>query len=305
MLIIWYARSHKVTTLSTFMSGVANYYADHDLGQLQRGRRYQQTMKGVSNFFGLAESTQPKAAIEWSQLVRLVDHLDSAPTSASFESARDRCLYLFSFYALLRLREIVGTRFTWQHVIEHEWGLELIVPYSKTNLRPAPVRIVARPDAYCPLRAYHAYRQHTDRRLLAPALPVFRAHIDRSTPLDTAAALSAFKQRLASVLQVDPSLYGWHSWRRGGTTALFLAGVPDSLIAAHGRWLSLTYRRYFDSSVHCTLPTARLLQATSSDAASTAAGTAAAALAHAAATVDDSSSSTQHAPQQPRSSRRH
>ena len=38
-----------------------------------------------------------------------------------------------------------------------------------------------------------------------------------------------------------------------------LAGVSDSLIAAHGRWKSFTYRKYFDTNLHHILPTYRLL----------------------------------------------
>lgn len=261
-LLVWYARSHKITTLSGFMSGVANYYQEHELGTLARGRQYAQTMKGLHNFFGLSESAQPKTALTWTQLTRLVDHIDSLPIS--FALARDKCLYLFSFYGLLRLRECVSPRLTWDHVRMHEWGMEIIVPFSKTNLRPVSVRIVSRPDSYCPTRAYQQYRSLTHPKLRASTLPFFRLEADRSSPLTTDAALSTFKHRLSTHLHLSAADYGWHSFRRGGTTALFLAGVPDSLIAIHGRWLSLTYRRYFDPSVHFTLPTAQLLTATAS-----------------------------------------
>ncbi len=259
-LLVWYARTHKITTLSGFMSGVANYYAEHELGTLSRGCRYAQTMKGLNNFFGLSESVQPKTALTWTQLTQLIDRLDSVPVS--FVSARDKCLYLFSFYALLRLRECVSPRLTWDLVRLHDWGVEIVVPYSKTNLRPVSVRVVSRPDAYCPARAYQSYRALTHRRLRAPCLPFFRLESDRSSPLSTDVALTSFKRRLSTGLQLPAADYGWHSFRRGGTTALFLAGVPDSLIAIHGRWLSLTYRRYFDPSIHFTLPTSQLLAAT-------------------------------------------
>ena len=242
------------------MSGVANYYAEHDLGVMCRGRRYAQTMKGLHNYFGLSESVQPKTALTWSQLTTLVDRFDAVPVT--FVSARDKCLYLFSFYALLRLRECVSSRLTWDLVRMHEWGMEIVVPYSKTNLRPVSVRIVSRPDAYCPVRAYLAYRALTHPKLRTASLPFFRQEADRSAPLTTDSALSAFKHRLSTELHLSASEFGWHSFRRGGTTALFLSGVSDSLIAIHGRWLSLTYRRYFDSSIHFTLPTSQLLDAT-------------------------------------------
>ena len=50
----------------------------------------------------------------------------------------------------------------------------------------------------------------------------------------------------ALALRQDPTDYSGHSFRRGGTTALLLAGVPEATIAAHGRWKSLAYRGYFD-----------------------------------------------------------
>ena len=47
-------------------------------------------------------------------------------------------------------------------------------------------------------------------------------------------------------LHQPPCDYSGHLFRRGGTTALQIAGVPESTIASHGRWKSLAYRSYFD-----------------------------------------------------------
>jgi hypothetical protein len=44
----------------------------------------------------------------------------------------------------------------------------------------------------------------------------------------------------------DPTQYAGHSFRRGGTSALKLAGVADSIIQLHGRWRSDAYRAYID-----------------------------------------------------------
>ena len=41
--------------------------------------------------------------------------------------------------------------------------------------------------------------------------------------------------------------YAGHSFRRGGATALKLAGVADSDIQRHGRWKSNAYKLYFDA----------------------------------------------------------
>ena len=115
---------------------------------------------------------------------------------------------------------------------------------------------------YCPTRAFDAYHTSTPPPLRLGTLPFFRASASRSTPLTYASALSTFKQRMRDVLHTNNEHYGWHSFRRGGTTAMFHAGVPDSLIALQGRWASLTYRRYFDNAQHHTMATSMLLHAT-------------------------------------------
>ena len=53
------------------------------------------------------------------------------------------------------------------------------------------------------------------------------------------------KRHVADV-GLDPAHYSGHSLRRGGCTAMFLAGVNETFIAAHGRWRSLAYRKYLD-----------------------------------------------------------
>ena len=42
--------------------------------------------------------------------------------------------------------------------------------------------------------------------------------------------------------------FAGHSFRRGGASALFAAGVPEAAIQRHGRWKSLTVRDYFDNT---------------------------------------------------------
>ena len=48
----------------------------------------------------------------------------------------------------------------------------------------------------------------------------------------------------------DPSLYSSHSFRRGGCTWAFKAGVPTGLIQHHGDWLSECYKRYLAFNFH-------------------------------------------------------
>jgi len=157
--------------------------------------------------------------------------------------------------------------------------LALTIPYSKTNLRPVVIRVCARADEVCPLAAYDRYVAMIPSRLRLPSFPLFRACSDRHLPHDLELANSTLLRRVADVLKKGHThqsqsshaqqsnshthhTHGWHSFRRGGTTLMFIAGVPESLIAAHGRWSSLTYRRYFDNSVHQLMPTQRVMRFT-------------------------------------------
>lgn len=256
-LMIHYIKTHKITTLSSFMAGVANWYAVHTLGQLPRNRLYTDVKAGLENMFGLSESSDPKTAFTFDDIRTLIRSIDVT----TFNGARDALLYLVSYYGLLRRSE-TGSRLTLAHVVRHDWGLAITIPYSKTNLRPVTIRICARGDNVCPLSAYDRYISMIPIRLRHPSLPLFRACIDRSSPHDIDSANSELLRRVAVYLNRDAKTYGWHSFRRGGTTLMFLAGVPESLIASHGRWSSLTYRRYFDNTMHQLLPTIRVMRFT-------------------------------------------
>jgi len=69
-------------------------------------------------------------------------------------------------------------------------------------------------------------------RSLYTAAKGYRAHV-----------LFSVKNIVAGILGRDHHDYSGHSFRRGGTTAMYEAGVLETLIAMHGRWRSLAYRK--------------------------------------------------------------
>ena len=115
--------------------------------------------------------------------------------------------------------------------------------------------MIATGDDFCPVRMFSLLR-----RLVAAA--------GGGNPFTAtyASFLGSIKLRcvLAGVTKkgIKP-----HSLRRGGTTALALAGVPEAMIQAHGRWSSLEYRKYIcylDSALQ-RRPTAMLWAARRKD----------------------------------------
>ena len=60
--------------------------------------------------------------------------------------------------------------------------------------------------------------------------------------------VSVFRSRLARMGVDNPSRFRGHSFRRGGATWAFRAGVPGELIQIYGDWASDAYKCYLEFS---------------------------------------------------------
>jgi integrase len=175
-------------------------------------------------------------------------------------------MYCLSFYALLRISEV--HRLTWGDINTGSGThVGVTVPYSKTSLTPVVVRLAVRGDWACPKAAYEQYLLAVAKALVGTGIrprksdPLF---INNPKVLTSAVTEPQSQQLLKSIiartLNVDPTPYAWHSFRRGGCTAMLNARVPDSIVQSHGRWRSDCYIRYYDSTnIESLLPT-QLLQ---------------------------------------------
>ena len=103
ILISVYATTHKVTSLTTFVSAVA-HDARRRFGQdatLPRHGLYRQTRAGIEKFYGDTATPTPKALVYLDDLCTFARLLPRH----TFEGARDGCACLLAFYGLLRIRE--------------------------------------------------------------------------------------------------------------------------------------------------------------------------------------------------------
>lgn len=241
-VVILYAQGHRITTVSNFVSGVRDYALGRGHPELPRNRLYRAVRSGLDNWFGDTNIPRPKQGITLDNLFRFRTHLDLT----LFDDARDWCACLFAFYGLLRVKEYTCGGLRIKDVKPRKWGVSLTVPYSKTTLIPATVDIIRRDDDLCPLRAYSSYHELIPLSHLRPDLPFFFASTSSFSPLLDSSFIRRVRELIQRSSQRDPLTYAGHSFRRGGTTALALAGVPEATIASHGRWKSLAYRGYFD-----------------------------------------------------------
>lgn len=246
LVIAAYARHHKITTVGGFVSALVNLAQCLGHPELPRSALYTRFRTGLDNYYADTNVSHPKHSITLSDLCSFYPHMQVA----TFSGARDWCACVFAFFGLLRINEYTNGALRMEHVQVLEWGVRLTIPFSKTSLAPTQVELVRRHDQLCPARAwerYHALRPL--RGLSLPGDPVFVT--------DTAGTIAPltdreFITRIRAVILLafngtrDVSDFAGHSFRRGGASAMQLAGVPDSVIQTHGRWQSDAYRVYLD-----------------------------------------------------------
>lgn len=241
-VIIIYAHAHKITSLAGFISAVQQYAVSRFHPDLPRHRLFTAVKTGLENWYGDTNICQPKQAITVDDLLAFRRHLK--PTN--FTHCRNWCACLFAFFGLLRINEYCNGALLVKHVVVERWGVSLIIPYSKTSLIPTEVDIIKRSDVLCPLLAYRAYVSFLPQELRQPGHPFFLQSIDAVAPMTDSSFIANIRALVSSALGRDPAVYAGHSFRRGGTTALLQAGVPEATIASHGRWKSQAYRGYVD-----------------------------------------------------------
>lgn len=242
LVAIVFCRTHKITTLAAFISGISHFHLVHGFGILPRGYTYANVMKGLHNFYAADNRSIPKTALTLSNLKTFHSWINWS----SFEGVRDWCMFLFAFFGLLRVGEYCDGALRVKDVKLFIWGIELVIPFSKTSLHPSLIDLAARGDFLCPVLAFKRLLYFRNHSALNGDSAFFTQSAASIIPLTEAAFITRLRFLVRSALGVDPSSYAGHSFRRGGTSALALAGVPESAIALHGRWSSLAYRRYFD-----------------------------------------------------------
>lgn len=258
LILAAYCLGHKITTLKVFTSALNRLSQERWGRDLPRHRLYQDTRTGLENYYGDQNVASPKRAITMDDLRAFHSILDLR----YFENARDWCACLLAFFGLLRIGEYMNSGLRFSHVQLTPYGLDVTVPFSKTSRLPATVTLATRSDELCPVRAFTTYVTFFPALGLPcnPHSPLFIARLrDRTVIVSMSEA--DFIDRLRSFIAAsfperDTKRYAGHSFRRGGATALQLAGVPPSVIQRQGRWSSETFRRYIDSDSN---PAVRLI----------------------------------------------
>ena len=137
-------------------------------------------------------------------------------------------------------------------------GLLVKFRWSKTNQfgkRELLVPVVAIPGSIlCPVVAYKNMVRFNPASDTDPAFCICRS--GKPVVPVKYSQLQKVLKTCVQVIGLDPKSFSSHSFRRGGATWAFRAGVPAELIKVHGDWASNAYLRYLDFSLQQKLEVA-------------------------------------------------
>ena len=152
------------------------------------------------------------------------------------------------FFGLLHFNEVAPL--TFNDIVWINTGLHFIIRRSKTDqhAKGSWVSISCNEDPkICPVALSRLYLRHLgySSGYLMPAMSGRKP--DPSTPLRYNTALLDFKSLLKAI-NIDPSGYGEHSGRSGGTTAAATAGALVLELMLQGRWATEEMPRLYTNN---------------------------------------------------------
>ena len=175
---------------------------------------------------------------------------------------------LFLFFTMARLGSILPgasttplrTILTKDRVNFSREGILVTLLHTKTiqcGKRRLHIPLVRNHSALCPVLAYEQLLAFSD---FDPTGPAF-VYLHKGKPkwLTTSIFIDTFRSVLKAGGVVDASRFTGHSFRRGGATWAFQAGIPGELIQICGDWASDAYKQYLEFSMDDKLDLAALL----------------------------------------------
>lgn len=246
-LLIAYARNHKMTSLGSFMTGVAASVNDLHLPLLPSTSLIDRTLQGLKQFYS-GDPVKRAIAITLKDIFQIRTQLDLS----SYDDCRDYLAYLLAFFGTMRISEYTGnSSLLWKHVRLHTtstgaMAIVLTLPFSKTSSVPEEITIIEQTHnrSICPITTFIQFQSLSGHRL--PDSPLFTKSISSFEGISPNTFISNFRKRLQRIDGRLTEGYSGHSFRRGGLTALILAGVPEIQAQRHGRWSSDAYKQYLD-----------------------------------------------------------
>ena len=255
----WLSLTNAHSSVRTIVAGVKNFWANAApcVPDYSEWRKLYRLMKGLKRNKG--GTPNRKHPISPEDLLSFKSFID---TSAGFGAALWACM-LITWWGMLRKANTtsvpageqnpvaVGSCVTGAdiEVDTGGWALQLTLRVHKNNqFKEIVHKTVLSGLQGHSLDPVQAFIHHREVNMPAAHLPAF-SYVEDGTvhPLLRSQFVSATKALYAAG-GGDPAQVSGHSFRRGGATAAFQAGVPEVLMQYHGLWKSPSYKAYVELS---------------------------------------------------------
>jgi hypothetical protein len=243
-------KTTKYNSITKYISNFAHFCAANNMPHPRNGRyRLNLTLRGAKRTLGAA--IQQGRPVELEFIVSCVDQLN--PSSCADSSTWGAMIA--AFYAMLRKSETtLADRDTFNPIKHLTRASVEIIPradtpnqvYLRLRLRHSKtlpdqghvdIYLAAHQGISCPVRAIsHLLEVHTNKD---PDAPLFQN--EDGSPMRHSTFLNRTRhllQNSAAARHIDPKEWLGTSFRAGGCSAAFAAGISPALIKLHGRWLS-------------------------------------------------------------------
>lgn len=240
-----------IASIKNYLSGVRQLHALHDLPCSSDGQLLlKMTLRGAAKALFREPKRAPPMTVPamlalW-RITNFSDHLDCTMF----------CIFVFAFFCFARKSSLFPPRRdafsaelypTRADVEKTSFGLLLHLKFGKSNQfgnKNRRIPLHACPSSpLCPVRAFSLLSLAC---AAPPSAPLFSLPSSRTlVSMDNGVFESNFRRMLAAAGLQDAG-FTPHSFRRGGATAAFQAGLPSEVIQSIGGWSSDCYRIYLE-----------------------------------------------------------
>ena len=230
-----------MSTLPIVLSAISHFHSKFHFPSPTSSRAISRALEGAKRSFGTPSVSAKKfTADHLSTLSRVANK----PT-CSLVFLRTVWRIFIEFFGLLRFNEVANLRFediSWTPI-----GFDILIRRSKTDQHAKGNFVSISRNSnplLCPVSLTLLYfkRLNIQHGFILPSFKGKQPNFEK--PLLYSSALQDLRRTLKSV-GIDPSGFGEHSGRRGGTTAAAASGASIDELMLQGRWRTTQMPRLY------------------------------------------------------------
>ena len=233
LFMMHHVSSRATSTLSQALSAISHFHSKYHFISPTISKAVSRAFEGAKRSFG---KPSIPAKIFTHDHLNILSKLAFSP-SCSLVFLRTIWRVFIQFFGLLRFNEVASL--TFHDLSWNENGFDIHIKKSKTDQHAKGDYVsICKNDnhAICPvlLTLHYFKKMSINSGFLIPTIKG-KNIINKDVPISYNTALRDLRKCLSRV-GIDPSGFGEHSGRRGGTTAAASAGASIDELMLQGRW---------------------------------------------------------------------